>query len=116
MTKRVESEDFYLVANAIITARQTGGDLTGVFDRLATMIRERLRIKRRIMTLTAQGRLQGIVLGSLPLVLLGILYLMDPEMIRNFFTQPIGIFLFFVVIMLEIGGFLVIRKIVNIDI
>ena len=116
MALRVESEDFALVASAIITARQTGGDLTGVFDRLADMIRERLRIQRRIRTLTAQGRLQGIVLGCLPMMLLGVLYLLDPQMIREFFTTPMGIFLFVIVVLLEAGGFLVIRKIVNIDI
>ncbi len=117
MAKRVESEDFNLVASATSTARQTGGDLTGVFDRLADMIRERLRIQRRIRTLTAQGRLQGLVLGGLPMILLLILYfVVDKQLVRGFFSHPVGILLFIVVIFLEIGGFLTIRKIVNIDI
>lgn len=117
MAKRVESEDFQLVATAIITARQTGGDLTGVFARLADVIRERLRIERRIRTLTAQGRLQGIVLSLLPVALLAILYFfVDPVIVRNFFTNPIGIVAFIIVVILQICGFLVIRKIVNIDI
>ena len=116
MCARVKSEDFDLVSGAIRTARVTGGDLTGVFDRLAAMIRERRRIQRRIQTLTAQGRLQGRVLASLPMFLLLILYWMKPEMIKNFFSQPIGIVLFLFVLLLEVCGFLVIRKIVNIDI
>ena len=116
MCARVKSEDFELVSGAIRTARTTGGDLTGVFDRLASMIRERRRIQRRIQTLTAQGRLQGRVLASLPMFLLLILYWMKPEMIKNFFSQPIGIVLFLFVLLLEVCGFLVIRKIVNIDI
>ncbi len=117
MARRVQSEDFDLTASAISTARQTGGDLTGVFERLSQMIRERLRIQRRIRTLTAQGRMQGKLLSSLPVVLLGILYFfVDPELVRNFFTHPIGIILFIFVLLLEIGGYLTIRKIVNIDI
>jgi tight adherence protein B len=117
MARRVQSEDFTLVASAISTARQTGGDLTGVFARLAAMIRERLRIQRRIRVLTAQGRLQGTVLGLLPMALLAILYFfVDPELVRNFFGNPIGLVLFGVVVLLEACGYLVIRKIVNIDI
>ncbi len=117
MARRVQSEDFSLTAGAISTARQTGGDLTGVFERLSAMIRERLRIQRRIRTLTAQGRLQGIVLASLPIVLLGILYfVVDANLVRNFFSHPIGIVLFIIVVLLEIGGYLTIRKIVSIDI
>jgi len=117
MARRVQSEDFTLVASAISTARQTGGDLTGVFARLAAMIRERLRIQRRIRVLTAQGRLQGTVLGLLPMALLAILYFfVDPELVRNFFGSPIGLVLFGVVVVLEVCGYLVIRKIVTIDI
>ena len=116
MSQRVSSEDFDLVASAIRTARMTGGDLTGVFDRLSALIRERRRIQRRIRTLTAQGRLQGIVLGLLPILLLLVLFFMDPDLIRNFFSQPIGILLFLVVLFLECCGFFVIRKIIDIDI
>ena len=116
MCNRVKSEDFELVSGALRTARMTGGDLTGVFDRLAAMIRERRRIQRRIQTLTAQGRLQGRVLALLPMFLLLVLYWMKPEMVRDFFAQPVGIALFIFVLILETCGFLVIRKIVNIDI
>lgn len=114
--RRIGSEDFLLTVSAIRTARTTGGDLTGVFDRLAVMIRERRRIQRRIQTLTAQGRLQGLVLGLLPMLLLFVLYVMEPEMVRGFFGNPLGIVLFLFVIGLEACGYLVIRKIVSIDI
>ena len=117
MAQRVGSEDFHLVSSAICTARQTGVDLTGVFERLGAVIRERLRIQRRIMTLTAQGRLQGWVLTMLPMVLLAIFYFfVDPEMVENFFGQLLGIFIFLVVVTLQFLGFVVIRKMVNIDI
>lgn len=116
MAARVHSEDFDLVGNAIRTARVTGGDLTGIFDRLAAMIRERRRIQRRVMTLTAQGRLQGRILGALPMLLMLVLFFMDPSLIKSFLSQPLGIVLLLFVIVLETCGFLVIRRIVNIDI
>jgi tight adherence protein B len=116
MADRVNSEDFRLVASAISTARLTGGDLTGIFDRLAALIRERLRIQRRIRSLSAQGRLQGWVLGSLPLLLLAVLFMLDPKMVIGFFSQPLGIVLFLIVLALEFAGFWTIKKIVTIDI
>ncbi len=115
MAERVNSEDFFLVSTAIATARQTGGDLTGIFDRLAALIRERLRIQRKITSMTAQGRLQGIVLGLLPLVLLLVFFVLDPSLIQ-FFSTPKGIILLIIVLLLETFGYLTIRKIMSIDI
>jgi tight adherence protein B len=116
MAKRVAVEDFNLVATAIATARITGGDLTGILERLAELIRERMRIQRKVRSLTAQGRLQGLVLGLMPLFLLGILSLINPTVIVGFFTQPLGIVLFIGVLILEFCGYLMIRKIVAIEI
>ena len=75
-----------------------------------------LRIQRRIRTLTAQGRLQGFVLGCLPILLMAILWFLDKDLLKNFFGHTIGIILLCVVIFLEICGFWVIKKIVTIDI
>ena len=116
MAKRVAIEDFDLVATAIATARITGGDLTGILERLAELIRERMRIQRKVRSLTAQGRLQGLVLGLMPIFLLGVLSLINPTVIVGFFTQPMGIALFVVVLILEFLGYMMIRKIVAIEI
>ncbi|MFT5129210.1 MAG: tight adherence protein B [Rhodothermales bacterium] len=116
MAKRVDVEDFNLVATAIATARITGGDLTGILERLAELIRERMRIHRKVRSLTAQGRLQGLVLGLMPIFLLGVLSLINPTVIVGFFTQPMGIALFVCVLILELCGYLMIRKIVAIEV
>ena len=116
MAKRVDVEDFNLVATAIATARITGGDLTGILERLAELIRERMRIQRKVRSLTAQGRLQGLVLGLMPIFLLGVLSLINPKVITEFFTQPMGIALFGCVLVLEFCGYMMIRKIVAIEI
>lgn len=116
MDRRVGSEDLSLMLLSIETARRTGGNLTEVFDKIASTIRERMRIKGRIRSLTAQGRLQGMVVGAMPFLLLGVLIMLDPKMTLGFFTQLSGIIaLIAVVIMVALGG-LIIRKIVRIDI
>lgn len=116
MAKRVQLEDFYLTASAIAAARITGGDLTGVLERLAGMIRERRRIGRRVKSLTAQGRLQGMLLAMLPFLMLLLFFMIRPQMIINFFQSPIGIASFLLTLVLQGAGYVIIRKIVNIDI
>ncbi len=116
MVRRLESDDFELVATAILTARQTGGELTVIFERLASMIRERMRISGKLRALTAQGRLQSYVVGAMPFLLMIIMNYIAPDMMSSFFNSMTGIFLILGAVGLVIGGFLVIRKITNIDI
>jgi len=116
LDERVGSSDLHLVVAAIETARKTGGRLTEVFEKIAVTIRERMRIENRIRTLTAQGRLQGIIVGAMPLVI-GIAFtLIDPGLMLPFLRSTIGIAVVVAVILLVTCGGLVIRKIVNIDV
>lgn len=116
MEERVGSEDLQLMNQSIEIARQTGGNLTEVFEKIAATIRERMRIQHRIRSLTAQGRLQGIVVGSVPALLLLAMTLMDPKMMMPFFHSKMGVATLFVVAGLEIAGGLLIRKIVTIKV
>jgi len=116
LDKRVNSEDLTLMIGAIEIARQTGGNLTEVFEKIAATIRERLRIQERVRTLTAQGRMQGIVVGVMPIVLGIVMFIIDPVMMTSFFTVPVGILIGLVVLALEIIGALLIRKIISIDV
>lgn len=116
MNKRMQSPDFELVSVAIITARQTGGELTGVLERLAGVIRERVRIQQKIRSLTAQGRMQAWIIGLVPFGLMLALFYIAPDMMDSFFSNFIGILLLIGVILLDICGFLMIRKITTIDI
>lgn len=116
MNRRLGSDDFELVATAIITARQTGGELTGALERLAALIRERLRIARKLHAITAMGRIQAWMIGAMPFVLLiGIQYV-APALLAGLFDTIIGYVLLAGVLLLVIIGFLVIRKITTIDI
>jgi tight adherence protein B len=116
MARRVQSEDFDLVCSAIATARVTGGDLTGVLQRLAELIRERLRIHRQVKSKTAQGRLQGMMLGLLPIMLFVALIIVAPHMVDHFFAHPLGVALLVLALLLEGGGYFAIRRIVDIDV
>jgi tight adherence protein B len=105
-----------LVATAIITARQTGGELTIIFERLAGVIRERSRIQGRIRSITAMGRMQAYLVGAMPFLLMLILTYMAPAIMSAFFNSIVGIIAIGVVCVLVVTGFLVIKKIVTIDI
>ncbi len=116
LERRVQSEDLALMVRSIEIARQTGGNLTEVFDKIAAVIRERVRIQARIRSLTSQGRMQGLVVGLLPLALVAALFLLDPVMMTSFFTSGAGILIGCLALLLEGVGALLIRKIVRIDI
>ena len=112
---RIGSEDLSLVVLSIETARSTGGNLAEIFETISKTIRDRLRIQERIKTLTAQGRLQGVILSLMPIVIGLALNFVNPGMLRPFLHSPAGIGTIVAVIVLLICGALSIRKIVNID-
>jgi tight adherence protein B len=122
MVNRLDCPDMELVATAIITARQTGGELTVILDRLASVIRERMRINQRLRALTAQGRMQAYMIAAMPFLLLIAMSYIAPDMMSNFFNAtvsrviPIGIVLILVAVIMVVIGFFVIKKITTIDI
>ena len=116
MDERVGSADLALVVQAIEAARKTGGHLTEVFEKISHTIRERIRIENRIQTLTAQGRLQGIIVSIMPVIIGVALMVVDPEMTGPFLTSPIGFFVIMAIVVLITLGALVIRKIIRIDV
>jgi tight adherence protein B len=116
MSRRVGSDDLTLVVAAIEASRRAGGNLTEIFDKISETIRERLRIENRIHTLTAQGRLQGIVVGAMPAVILAALLFVDPELMLPFLHSKIGLIaLGLAAVLIALGGFFI-RKIIRIDV
>lgn len=114
--KRVNSDDLDLVITAVLIQRQIGGNLAEVLDNIAETIRERVRIKGEIKTLTAQGRLSGIVIGLLPVVLAGVMLVMNPSNLINFAAHPVGRIMILMAIGGEIIGFMLIKRIVDIKV
>ena len=116
MAKRVNSDDLDLVITAVLIQRQVGGNLAVVLDSIATTIRERIKIKGHIRTLTAQGKISGIIIGMLPIVMAGVVYMLNPEYIKILFIHPMGKAMLAAGIVSQIIGMFIIRKIINIDI
>jgi len=116
MTQRVPSPDLLLVVTAINITRTMGGNLPEMLEKISSTIRERRRIEGKNRALTAQGKLQGIVVAALPIALGAVFYFLDPKMMSYMWNTGIGLFLLFIMGVMEILGFLFIRKIVNIDV
>lgn len=112
---RMPSEDLKLIVNAILIQKDIGGNLSEILENIGETIRERQRIKNEINTLTAQGRLSGIIIMAMPAVLGVMIYLFSPEYIMELFNTLIGRFMLVVAVFSQIMGWLFIRKIVNID-
>jgi tight adherence protein B len=123
MVRRVRSDDLELMATAISIQHQVGGNLAEILDSIAYTIRERVRIKGEIRTLTAQQRLSGYVVGFLPIGLAGFLFIAAPGFMEPMFANPPEILgLPAGVIILIFGGFMMflgflfIRRIVDIEV
>jgi tight adherence protein B len=116
MIKRVPSQDLRIVSSAILIQKESGGNLAEVLDKASHAIRERFRLKRQIRVHTAQGRLTGLILTFLP-VLLGIaIYFINPEMMSILWKRPVGVKLLCGSGAMTLVGGLIIRQIVNMDV
>jgi tight adherence protein B len=116
LDKRIGSDDLTLVVTAIDIARKTGGNLTEIFDSISDTIRARMRIERKVRTLTAQGRLQGIIVSLMPFFLCGVMTVMKPGMMIPFLTSINGIVCLAGASIMVMIGWIIIRKIVTIKV
>ena len=116
MARRVDSDDLDLVITAVLIQRQVGGNLAQVLDGIAGTIRERIRIKGEIKTLTAQGRMSGVIVSLLPVALLAALKMINPSYIDLLFTHPAGQMMLGAAVLGQVLGIVTIQKIVTIDI
>jgi tight adherence protein B len=116
MTNRMPVQDLRIVVTGILIQKESGGNLAEVLEKASEVIRERFRLKRQIMTHTAQGRLTGVILTLLPVFLGCALYFVNPEMMSLLWTREIGIKLLYAAGAMIVVGGLIIRKIVNMDV
>jgi tight adherence protein B len=123
MVRRVRSDDLELMATAINIQHTVGGNLAEILDSIAFTIRERIRIKGEIRTLTAQQRLSGYVVGFLPIGLAGFLFVAAPNFMEPMFVKPpealglpLGVVILFMGGFMMFIGFMLIRRIVDIEV
>jgi tight adherence protein B len=116
ITKRVASNDFDLVATAYSIHRTVGGNLAEILDNIAYTIRERVRIKGEIATLTAQARASGTLITFLPIVLAAFMYFVTPTYFRPMFENFIGWVLIAIGIFMIFLGNMIIRRVIAIEV
>ena len=113
---RIPLQDMKITSTAILIQKESGGNLAEVLDKTSHVIRERFRLKRQIMVHTASGRLTGLILTIMPIVLGVAIYFVDPGMISILWHRDIGIKMMWGAAgLIALGGF-VIYQIVNIDV
>ena len=115
MLDRMESEDLRLITNAILIQKDIGGNLSEILDNISHTIRERQKIQNELKTLTAQGKLSGIIVMLIPFLIGLTLYLLNKEYMMQLFTTPIGLGMITFAFVNQILGLIMIKKIIKID-
>jgi tight adherence protein B len=116
LAERIPIMDVKFFITALMLQRETGGNLAEILDKLAYVIRERFRILRQVRVYTAQGRMTMIVLMLLPPGLVAFMSIATPDFMRPLFTDPMGHFLIVTGLGLQLTGFLLIRRIIDIKV
>ena len=114
--ERLPNMDFKFFATAVSVQKQAGGDLSEVLDKISDLIRERFRIQGQVKALTGEGRISGIMLTALPVVLFLAVLKLNPEYVMTLFTDPMGQNMMVAAIFLQVVGAFCIKKMVEIKI
>jgi tight adherence protein B len=108
--ERTADDDVEILVTAILIQRQVGGNLSEILDIISNTIRERVKLKGDIRTMTAQAKLSAVIIGLIPPVIVGILYLLNREFMMPLFTTLAGnLMLGFAVLMQAIGIFVLVK-------
>lgn len=116
LADRIELVDMRIFVTAVMIQREVGGNLAEILDKISYTIRERFTIERQVRVYTAQGRFTGYLLAGLPIAIGFLIYMLNREYMTILWERPVGRLLIAVAAVLQIIGFFIIRKIINIKI
>ena len=116
MHRSIGGAEVALFVTAVVVVRQLGGNLSEILARLGQILREKQAMERKIAALTAQGRLQARIVGLLPVVLLVVMTRMEPHAMSLMYSTPQGWATLMVLVVLELVGALLLRRLVRIDV
>ena len=116
INRRVECPEFELITTAVLIQRQVGGNLAQILDNISDTINERIRMKREVLALTAQGRMSAVVLALLPIALAAFLFSVHHDYFDPLLESPMGKVAIGIALLMELLGYLVIKRIVDIDV
>ena len=109
LNKRMNIEELGLIVNALLVARETGGELTKVFSRLSVTIRDNRKLKENIKTLTLQGRMQGAIMSFLPILFVAWVLSVNKHHFDIMMNNDIGRMLLVAAVVLQIVGMILIK-------
>ncbi len=116
LANRMDVLDVRFFVTAVLIQRQTGGDLAEVLDRISGVIRERIKLFGTVQALTAEGRLSGYVLLALPVVCFGAMLKINFEYAMTLFNHPTGQMMATFALVMQLMGWIMIKKIINIKV
>jgi tight adherence protein B len=116
LAKRVPSLDVHFFVSAVLLQKRTGGNLAEILDKLAYVIRERFKLRGRIRAVSAHGRMTAGALSAIPIACAILMFFTNPDYVTFFFTDDVGQIMMGGAIGLQLIGYLIMRKIVNIEV
>jgi tight adherence protein B len=116
LAKRVPSLDVHFFVSAVLLQKRTGGNLAEILDKLAYVIRERFKLRGRIRAVSAHGRMTATSLSCIPIAVAILMFYTNPDYVKFFFNDDVGNIMMGVAITLQLVGYVIMKKIVNIEV
>lgn len=114
MVERTQNDDVNILVSAVLISSQVGANLADVLDNISGTIKGRLEMKEQVQVLTAQGRLSGLIVGGIPIFLFLMFMIINPSYIGGFISTPLGIGMLMIGVVMEVLGFIVINRMIDI--
>jgi tight adherence protein B len=114
--ERIPSLDVHFFVSAVLLQKRTGGNLAEILDKLAYVIRERFKLRGRIKAVSAHGKMTATALSSIPVAVAVLMFYTNPDYVKFFFTDDVGNIMMGAAIFLQLVGYLIMKKIVNIEV
>ena len=116
LAQRVPSLDVHFFVSAVLLQKRTGGNLAEILDKLAYVIRERFKLRGRIRAVSAHGRMTATALSCIPIVVAILMFYTNPDYVKFFFTDDVGNMMMGAAVFLQLVGYGIMKKIVNIEV
>lgn len=116
LSQRVPLLDVQFFVSAVMLQKRTGGNLAEILDKLAYVIRERFKLRGRIRAVSAHGKMTGLALTCIPIGVAVLMFYTNPDYVKFFFTDDVGQQMMAVAVALQVAGYLIMKKIVNIEV
>jgi tight adherence protein B len=116
LAQRVPSLDVHFFVSAVLLQKRTGGNLAEILDKLAVIIRERFKLRGRIKAVSAHGKMTASTLSAIPVAVGVLMFFTNPDYVTFFFEDEVGQIMLAIGILLQLLGFGIMKKIVNIEV